>query len=61
VPLQVRTTVDPTTLSEADVAELTATLHGLGVVEHVLQEVRMEGVRQEYRDLGPVHPRSARE
>jgi pyruvate formate lyase activating enzyme len=53
VALQVRTTVDPTTMTEDDVAELGATLHELGVTEHVLQEVRLEGVRQEYRDLVP--------
>ena len=53
VPLQVRTTVDPTTMSEADVAELTETLNSRGVTEHVLQQVRLEGVRQEYRDLVP--------
>lgn len=53
VALQVRTTVDPTTLSAADVAELTETLHEFGVAEHVLQEVRLEGVRPAYRDLVP--------
>ena len=53
VPLQVRTTVDSTTMSDADVAELSDTLHGLGVAEHVLQRVRLEGVRQSYRDLIP--------
>ncbi|MBX3195868.1 MAG: anaerobic ribonucleoside-triphosphate reductase activating protein [Microbacteriaceae bacterium] len=51
VDLQVRTTVDPTTMTDDDVAELTAALHELGVVEHVLQTVRLEGVRPEYRDL----------
>jgi pyruvate formate lyase activating enzyme len=53
VPLQVRTTVDPTTMTDADVEELTETLHGMGVTEHVLQELRLEGVRQQYRDLVP--------
>lgn len=48
VELQVRTTVDPSTLSEHDVAELTASLHELGVREHVLQEVRVEGTRPEF-------------
>ncbi|MGN6272056.1 MAG: anaerobic ribonucleoside-triphosphate reductase activating protein [Protaetiibacter sp.] len=53
VPLQVRTTLDPTTMSDADIAELTETLNSRGVTEHVLQQVRLEGVRQEYRDLVP--------
>jgi len=53
VALQVRTTVDPTTMTDADVAELTDTLHALGVAEHVLQRVRLEGVRPAYRDLVP--------
>lgn len=48
VGLQVRTTVDPTTLTEADVAELTRTLHAMGVRDHVLQQVRAEGTRDEY-------------
>lgn len=48
VALQVRTTVDPTTMTTDDVAELTDTLLGLGVREHVLQEVRAEGARAEY-------------
>ncbi len=50
VDLQVRTTVDPTTMTDADVAELTETLRGLGVTDHVLQEVRTEGVRPEYAE-----------
>ena len=48
VALQVRTTVDPLTMNPDDVAELTATLRELGVREHVLQEVRAEGVTPEY-------------
>jgi pyruvate formate lyase activating enzyme len=48
VALQVRTTVDPTTMTTDDVAELTDTLLGLGVREHVLQEVRAEGARADY-------------
>lgn len=50
VDLQVRTTVDPTTLSDDDVAELTRSLQELGVDDHVLQEVRTEGVRPEYAE-----------
>lgn len=53
VGLQVRTTVDPITMTDDEVAELTADLHEFGVTEHVLQTVRLEGVRQEYRDLVP--------
>lgn len=48
VDLQVRTTVDPTTLSSDDVAELTATLQKLGVREHILQQVRTEGASPEF-------------
>ncbi len=49
--LQVRTTVDPTTMTTDDVAELTNTLLRLGVREHVLQEVRAEGTRAEYSEV----------
>ncbi|SEB82544.1 pyruvate formate lyase activating enzyme [Paramicrobacterium humi] len=48
VDLQVRTTVDPTTMSDVDVAELTDTLAELGVADHVLQRVRPDGTRPEY-------------
>ncbi len=48
--VQVRTTVDPTTLTPGDVAELTATLMRLGVREHVLHEVRVEGTRPLYAE-----------
>lgn len=49
VDVQVRTTVDPTVLSDDDVAELTSTLHALGVRDHVLQTVRPDGTSEEYR------------
>ncbi|MDC7123454.1 anaerobic ribonucleoside-triphosphate reductase activating protein [Cellulomonas fimi] len=49
VDVQVRTTVDPTVLTPADVDELTATLAGLGVRDHVLQEVRPDGTTDAYR------------
>ena len=49
VDVQVRTTVDPTVLSDDDVAELTATLADLGVRDHVLQVVRPDGTTPEYR------------
>ena len=48
VSLQVRTTVDPTTMDRDDVAELCTRLRDLGVVDHVLQEVRPVGTRREY-------------
>ncbi|MHB1172116.1 MAG: anaerobic ribonucleoside-triphosphate reductase activating protein [Lacisediminihabitans sp.] len=48
VDFQVRTTVDPTVLTADDVARLGRVLHHLGVGDHVLQEVRSEGVRPEY-------------
>lgn len=47
--VQVRTTVDPTVLTAADVAELTAVLAELGVTDHVLQEARPDGTTAEYR------------
>ncbi|MEZ0448169.1 anaerobic ribonucleoside-triphosphate reductase activating protein [Cellulomonas sp. ICMP 17802] len=49
VDVQVRTTVDPTVLGDADVEELTAALADLGVRDHVLQEVRADGTSSEYR------------
>ncbi|GIG35975.1 anaerobic ribonucleoside-triphosphate reductase activating protein [Cellulomonas pakistanensis] len=49
VPVQVRTTVDPTVLTADDVVALTATLAGLGVRDHVLQKVRPDGTTDEYR------------
>jgi pyruvate formate lyase activating enzyme len=49
VDVQVRTTVDPTVLGPADVEELTALLAGLGVRDHVLQEVRTDGTTVDYR------------
>jgi pyruvate formate lyase activating enzyme len=49
VDVQVRTTVDPTVLGADDVAELGALLAGLGVRDHVLQEVRTDGTTAEYR------------
>ena len=49
VAVQVRTTVDPTTLSPDDVSDLGETLRAMGVIDHVLQEARTAGVRPEYR------------
>lgn len=49
IDVQVRTTVDPTVLTDDDVRELTDTLFDLGVHEHVLQQVRTEGTTPEYR------------
>jgi pyruvate formate lyase activating enzyme len=49
VDVQVRTTVDPTVLTDDDVAELTATLADLGVRDHVLQQVRPDGTTAQYR------------
>lgn len=48
VDVQVRTTVDPTVLTDHDVAELSALLARRGVGDHVLQQVRTDGVRPEY-------------
>ncbi len=55
VDVQVRTTVDPTVLTAADVARLTETLRGLGVREHVLQEVRPDGTTDGYRAALAAH------
>ncbi len=49
VDVTVRTTVDPTVMSDDDVRELTDTLFDLGVREHVLQQVRTDGTTPEYR------------
>ncbi|MCL2092411.1 MAG: anaerobic ribonucleoside-triphosphate reductase activating protein [Micrococcales bacterium] len=49
VAVQVRTTVDPTVLTDADVTELATTLHDLGVRDHVLQTVRPDGTSPAYR------------
>ena len=49
VAVQVRTTVDPTVMSDDDVAELTGVLRERGVREHVLQTVRPDGTTDEYR------------
>lgn len=48
VAVQVRTTVDPASLDESDVAELGETLRAMGVRDHVLQEMRTTGVRPQY-------------
>lgn len=48
VPVQVRTTVDPTVLTDDDVASLRADLRARGVRDHVLQDVRTVGVRPQY-------------
>jgi pyruvate formate lyase activating enzyme len=48
--LEVRTTVDPTTLTAWDVAELCATLSDLGVENHVIRHARIEGVSPEYAE-----------
>lgn len=42
---QVRTTVDPFLLNEADIARMGAELAALGVVQHTLQEFRLTGTR----------------
>ncbi|MDM7854459.1 anaerobic ribonucleoside-triphosphate reductase activating protein [Cellulomonas alba] len=58
--VQVRTTVDPTVLTPADVADLTAVLAGIGVEDHVLQEARPDGTTTEYRHaLAAVRAREA--
>ena len=56
VPLQVRTTVDPTVLSADDVARLRTTMADLGIRDHVLQEVRAQGTRPQYAAALAVRP-----
>ncbi|HEY3436124.1 MAG TPA: anaerobic ribonucleoside-triphosphate reductase activating protein [Actinotalea sp.] len=48
VDVQVRTTVDPTVLGPDDLDDLSALLRARGVRDHVLQEVRSQGVRPAY-------------
>ncbi|NMR21386.1 anaerobic ribonucleoside-triphosphate reductase activating protein [Cellulomonas fimi] len=48
VELQVRTTMDPTTMTPSDLDRLTAELRRAGVVDHVVQEVRTDGTRPAY-------------
>lgn len=48
VDVQVRTTVDPTVLTDDDVARIRAELAERGVTDLVLQTVRAEGTRPEY-------------
>lgn len=48
VPVQVRTTVDPTVLSDTDVDEIRGRLRALGVTDHVIQEVRTAGASEEF-------------
>ncbi len=48
VDVQVRTTVDPTVLTDADVARIRVELAERGVTDLVLQTVRAEGTRPEY-------------
>ena len=48
VPVQVRTTVDPTVMTPWDVGRLTSQLEAMGVRDHVRQVVRSRGVSPEY-------------
>lgn len=50
VDYQVRTTVDPTVLTDDDVARIRAELAAYGVHDLVLQEVRPDGTRPEYAE-----------
>ena len=49
VDFEVRTTVDPTVLTDDDVAEIQQDLARRGVTMHVIQKVRDEGSRPEYQ------------
>ena len=48
VAMEVRTTVDPTILTDDDVARLTEHLATLGVTHHVVQKVRTEGAPHDF-------------
>lgn len=60
VDVQVRTTVDPTVLTPDDVAALTEVLAGLGVRDHVLQQVRPDGTTDAYAAALAAVPRERR-
>ena len=47
-PMQVRTTVDPTILTDDDVAELRTQLLTMGVTDYVVQKVRTDGTSAEF-------------
>lgn len=48
VAMQVRTTMDPTTMTEQDMAEIAQELRVMGVTDHERQTVRAEGTAPEY-------------
>lgn len=48
VPVQVRTTLDPTILNPDDVAEIRRTVTALGVTDVVVQEVRTDGASEAF-------------
>lgn len=50
VDLQVRTTYDRTTMTDEDIESIRTEVLALGVEDFLVQEVRLEGVRQSYRD-----------
>ncbi|GHG54881.1 anaerobic ribonucleoside-triphosphate reductase activating protein [Flavimobilis marinus] len=50
VPLQVRTTLDPTILDDGDVLALRAQLTEAGVRDYVVQSVRTEGASEEFAE-----------
>jgi pyruvate-formate lyase-activating enzyme len=45
VPHEVRTTIHPNLLADDEIAELAATLHGMGVRNYALQLFRPQGCR----------------
>ena len=59
VDTQVRTTVDPTVLSDDDVSRLTAWLAERGVTDHVLQTVRPDGTTEEFQAKLAAYRKSA--
>ncbi|PFG35195.1 anaerobic ribonucleoside-triphosphate reductase activating protein [Sanguibacter antarcticus] len=58
VPVQVRTTVDPTVLTDSDVEEIAESLARLGVTDHVVQEVRTEGASAAFAERLAAHRRA---
>lgn len=48
VPVQVRTTLDPTILNADDVAEIRSAVTAMGVTDYVVQEVRTDGASEAF-------------
>lgn len=58
VPVQVRTTLDPTVLGSDDVAQIRDTVTSMGVTDYVVQEVRTDGASEVFVENLARHRRS---